>query len=131
LIEMTRKRIQAHHCKKHEENLIKCKNAVVNNLENAENWYKYTYSLLWTVVCNYYSLVYFKLMHVSDGRRNFYCVIGTAEYLKLNPLGYVPVLVDGDIVVADSLDIILVCFFVDVLCVICYVTSSLLNPLAI
>ncbi|GFP95051.1 glutathione s-transferase zeta class [Phtheirospermum japonicum] len=29
------------------------------------------------------------------------------EFLKLNPLGYIPVLVDGDIVVADSFSILL------------------------
>ncbi|KAK4424466.1 Glutathione S-transferase zeta class [Sesamum alatum] len=31
----------------------------------------------------------------------------TPEFLKLNPLGYVPVLVDGDIIVADSFAILL------------------------
>lgn len=31
------------------------------------------------------------------------------EYLKLNPLGYVPTLVDGDAVIADSFAIIMVC----------------------
>ncbi|GMN22121.1 hypothetical protein TIFTF001_047376 [Ficus carica] len=31
----------------------------------------------------------------------------SSEFLKLNPLGYVPVLVDGDVVLADSLAILL------------------------
>ncbi|KAM0046713.1 putative glutathione transferase [Helianthus debilis subsp. tardiflorus] len=33
------------------------------------------------------------------------------EYLKINPIGYVPALVDGDIVLADSFAIILVSNF--------------------
>lgn len=33
------------------------------------------------------------------------------EYEKLNPIGYVPTLVDGDVVVADSFAIIMVCAF--------------------
>lgn len=32
------------------------------------------------------------------------------EYLKLNPLGYVPTLVDGDAVIADSFAILMVRF---------------------
>ena len=35
-----------------------------------------------------------------------------AEFEKLNPLHYVPVLVDGDVVVSDSYAIILVCNFI-------------------
>jgi hypothetical protein len=35
-------------------------------------------------------------------------VISVAEFEQLNPLRYVPVLVDGDVVVSDSLAILLV-----------------------
>ncbi|GMN59228.1 hypothetical protein TIFTF001_028324 [Ficus carica] len=34
-------------------------------------------------------------------------IIGLQEFLKLNPIGYVPVLVDGDVVLADSFAILL------------------------
>lgn len=42
-----------------------------------------------------------------------FLLVGIVEFLKLNPLGYVPVLVDGDFVVADSFAILLVNFFID------------------
>ncbi|KVI11350.1 Glutathione S-transferase/chloride channel, C-terminal [Cynara cardunculus var. scolymus] len=42
------------------------------------------------------------------------------EFLKINPMGYVPALVDGDIVLADSLAIILVSNFSDRLSIICF-----------
>jgi hypothetical protein len=32
----------------------------------------------------------------------------SADYVKINPLNYIPALVDGDVVVSDSLAIILV-----------------------
>lgn len=35
-----------------------------------------------------------------------------AEFTKLNPIGYVPVLVDGDIAVSDSFAILLVSQFI-------------------
>lgn len=41
-----------------------------------------------------------------------FCVL---EFRKLNPIGYVPVLVDGDIVVSDSFAILLVSLLVLVL----------------
>ena len=37
-----------------------------------------------------------------------FCFLCFVEFLKLNPLGYVPVLVDEDVVIADSLAIIMV-----------------------
>ena len=39
-----------------------------------------------------------------------FSVLTSAEFLKINPLGFVPVLVDGDIVIADSFAIIMVIF---------------------
>ncbi|CAA2985621.1 glutathione S-transferase zeta class-like [Olea europaea subsp. europaea] len=36
-----------------------------------------------------------------------FLLVGIVEFLKFNPLGYVPVLVDGDFVVADSFAILL------------------------
>jgi maleylacetoacetate isomerase len=38
----------------------------------------------------------------------YLCFVFSVEFTKLNPIGYVPVLVDGDLVLADSLAIIMV-----------------------
>lgn len=83
-------------------------------------------ALFWNSI--YYSLVCFSLMHIFMKEGTF-TLTGTAEFLKLNPLGYVPVLVDGDIVVSDSLAILLVHFFLHILNVSIYVALIFLDHL--
>lgn len=41
----------------------------------------------------------------------FCFIVKSVEFLKLNPIGYVPVLVDGDITLADSFAILMVRYF--------------------
>ncbi|KAL5570947.1 hypothetical protein UlMin_020544 [Ulmus minor] len=64
------------------------------------SYFKSSCSFRVRIALNLKGLKYeYKAVNLSKGEQN------SPEFLKLNPIGYVPVLVDGDIVLSDSLAI--------------------------
>ena len=69
------------------------------------------------VITNYFLLVFlFTLYFLFCVKsfiecRFFLFILCWVDFLKLNPLGYVPALVDGEIVIADSFAILMVTHF--------------------